>query len=178
MLVQSNWSKQITSIAPQTLPNWWMCHFFFFFQCLSLNLSSNPDRVWVRTLFFFFLVSQIRIFFSPNALPAAANFPKRRKWSLSERRSNYGAVRHVLDVSVYSSSIIRLFLLIASAAQSISTLSHDCSDRWRAAASARFWSALCNRSEAKCYICWIPVWICCVCVWVYLLIKRKIDKYS
>lgn len=40
---------------------------------------------------------------SLNALPTAANLLKRRNWSLSERLfANYGAVRCVLIVSVYS----------------------------------------------------------------------------
>lgn len=78
----------------------------FLLLYLSLNLSSNLT-VWVRNLDFFFLLEQN--LFPLNALPAAAKSPKRSLWN------------RIVDS--FFKDYIRLFLLIASATQSISTLS-------------------------------------------------------
>lgn len=130
---------------------------FFFF--LSANLSSNPDSVCVRSLFLSSCFCRSELF--PKRTASCCKHPEKEKIE-SFRKTLCQlwcsqSFRHVLAVSVYSSSIYRLFFLIASTAQSISTLSYGCSDIGHTAASAHFWSSFGTRRETKCYICWIPV---------------------
>ena len=163
--------KQIAPLAPQTLPTqldlplFFFC-FFFPLQCPSLNFSPT---VWVRGS-----VSP------PNALPAAAKFPKKEKMEshrATPRQRRCGQTRPSRLRSL-------LFVRWSTAPRCKVPLSlSKCSDlptnRCHAAAPARFWSVLGIKPDAKRYICWIPVWGWCVCACVcvfYLLIKKKRKK--
>lgn len=99
-------------------------------HCPSLNLSSsNPDRVWVRSLFLSTYFCRSELVF-PKCTASRFKIPKKEKIeSFKTFLANDGAVKLFLAISVYSFILnVILFLLIASATQSIRTLSHDCSD--------------------------------------------------
>lgn len=146
--------------------NWWICRLFLL-HCpsLSLNLSSsNPDSMG----------EEFNSYYFSECTASRCKIPKKGK-SFKETPCQWWCGQ--MCPSCLSLLLFRLFLLIASATQSISTLSRDCSDAPAKRASRGRLGPLSVRASQNQtggeVLQMLEFCLSMLCACVYLLIKKE-----